>query len=176
MTSSLARTTIGLAMWGGCLAGALAIANLPWDLGHAICGPWGCGPPMQALVACHLAWFVVLVPPAVLLVRWSKASNTMRRRVGLLLVALAGAVLLAMMVYERLTWWPRASEWQRAHFWQRCGFVIATTVDVPVIQVLLIGVGLFLAGVVRWRFNCRRACRPKSSTPVHCPRSAALRE
>ncbi len=77
----------------------------------------------------------------------------MVRRVGLLLVALAGAVLLAMMVHQRLVWWPEASEVQRAYFWQRYGFSIATAVDVPVVQVLLIGCGLWLAGGARRRFR-----------------------
>lgn len=157
MTFSLARTLLGLTIWAVCLAGALSVANLPWDLGHAICGPWGCGPPVQALVACHLAWFVALVPPAVLLVRWRRPSGTMLRRVGLLLVALAGAVLMAIVIYERLVWWPEASELQQAYFWQRYGFAIATAVDVPVVQVLVVGLGFWLGGGIRLRLGRLRS-------------------
>ena len=146
MTSSVVRMTIGLAAWGACLAGALAIADVPGDLGHAICGPWGCAPSMQALLACHLAWFVALVPPAVMLTRWRKASGKTLRRVGLLAAGLAASALLAILLHERLVWWPDATELQQGHFWERYGYVVATTVDVPAVQVLLAGFGLWLAG------------------------------
>jgi hypothetical protein len=81
---------------------------------------------------------------------WSrKASAETLRRIGVNLVLLAVAVLTMLIVYQLLVWRPQASEWQRPYFWQRFGFSIATTVDVPVVQVLLIGLAMRLSGHAR---------------------------
>ena len=62
MSAATLKFCFGMTLWSGLLFGSLSVANLPGDWGHGICGPWGCGPPMQALVACHFAWLVVLAP------------------------------------------------------------------------------------------------------------------
>jgi len=60
----------------------------------------------------------------------------------LLLGAIIG--LLTIVVYQRLIWLPAASDFQRPYFWQRCGFVIATSIDLPLLQLLLAGIALRL--------------------------------
>lgn len=145
MSSAIFRMSLGLMAWGGCLAGALAFANWPGDLGHGICGPWGCGPPLQALIACHAAWLVALAPPAGLLVGSRNVSVTTRMRVGIAMTLLPMAVLTCLFAHQLLVWWPQVSQWQRPYFWQRYGFTIATTIDVPVVQVLLIGLAIWLS-------------------------------
>jgi hypothetical protein len=151
MSSAMLRMSFGLVAWGGCLAGSLAFANWPGDLGHGICGPWGCGPPLQSLIACHAAWLVALAPPAGLLVWSRKVSVTTRRRVGIVMTLVPLAVLMSLFVHQLLVWWPQAGQWQRPYFWQRFGFTIATTVDVPVVQALLIGPTIWLSGQTRRR-------------------------
>ena len=42
--------------------GALQLGRL--ELGHSICGPWGCGPPTEALLAMHCFWLVSLLVAA----------------------------------------------------------------------------------------------------------------
>ena len=127
------------------MAGALSIAQFSGDWGHGVCGPWGCGPPTQALIACHLAWLVILTPPAVLL---SRRTARPHRRLGMAFVLVALAALLAVILYQRATWWSSASQWQRPFFWQRCGFCIVTAIDLPIVQTLVVGV-LLIAGPPR---------------------------
>src|SRR6202034_2817596 len=64
------RTTIWLlasCAWGVCLKWALLLQYLPASTfgQHTVCGPWGCGPPLPVLLACHTFWMVLLAPPAV---------------------------------------------------------------------------------------------------------------
>ena len=145
MSSITIKTCFGFLLWGALLVGTLSIAQWPGNWGHGICGPWGCGPPMQALVSCHLAWLVFLTPPAVLLLRQGRFSP---RRLGLALILMAVVALLSVIAYQRATWWPDASEWQRPFFWQRCGFCIVTAIDFPIVQTLAIG-ALLLFGSLR---------------------------
>ncbi len=142
ITPSLSRIGIGLTVWAASLFAALAIRDLPGDWGHAICGPWGCGPPLQALLACHMAWLIILAPPAALLARSTQISAHGLRRFGAFLCVLAALFVAAAVIYQGLTWWPSESQWQRGFFWRRCAFVLATTVDLPVAQLLLVGLYL----------------------------------
>ncbi len=142
MSTLTVRSFLALVVWTGCLAGALSLAGLPASSSHSICGPWGCGPPTQVLVACHLAWLVAMVPPAILLARWQQRPSRLVRATGLLMIMLSIAVLLMMLTYQGMVWWPQAGQWQRPYFWHRYGFSIATTVDVPIVQTLLVGTWL----------------------------------
>ncbi len=141
---SLLKICAGIVAWSGLLLGSLSIATLPGDWGHAFCGPWGCGPTIQALVACHLSWLIILLPAAVLFARSSRISPQLVRRTGTMLLLGAIIGLLTIVVYQRLIWLPAASDFQRPYFWQRCGFVIATSIDLPLLQLLLAGIALRL--------------------------------
>lgn len=135
------------------MGGALSIAAWPGHLGHGICGPWGCGPPLQALIACHLAWFVALIPPAMMLSSSKYSSGHLLRTSGFVLVILAGLGFLAVLANQYFVWWPQATLWQQSYFWQRYGFTIVTAVDIPLTQLLLIGVALTCRGVKRSRVS-----------------------
>lgn len=141
------RFCLGMTVWALALLGSLSIARLPGDWGHGICGPWGCGPPLQSLVACHVSWLVALGPATAILASSRWLSARVLRRAGATL-ALAGIIgLLAIVLHQCAFWLPIASEWQRPYFWHRCGFVIATTVDLPFVQISTIGLVLaFSAG------------------------------
>ena len=144
MSSATLRFCLGLTAWVFALLGALSISQVPGDWGHWICGPWGCGPPLQALAACHFAWLVVMGPPAVWLRQSNLLSTRMVRRCGVALMMAGVLGLSGVVIYQRTMWWPGASEWQQPYFWHRCGFVIGTTVDVPIMQSVLIGSMLLL--------------------------------
>lgn len=146
VSPSVWRIGFGMIVWAASLLAALSIRDLPGDWGHSICGAWGCGPPLQALLACHFAWLVVLAPSAALLVRSARMPDQILRRLGVVLCVAATVFVTAVVIYQRVAWWPSANEWQREFFWHRCGFVLATTVDLPVAQVLLVGVYLTLGG------------------------------
>lgn len=150
MSASTLRYCVGLGGWGAVLLGALSISRLPGDWGHGICGPWGCGPPLQSLVACHSAWLVALTAPVALVTRSSWLSTRVVRRVGVVLALIGCLGLLGVVMYQLVFWLPQSSEWQRPYFWHRCGFVIATSVDLPLVQLSGLGVALiFIPGIFR---------------------------
>lgn len=132
MSTSVVRRCLIFSVWGLVLTGSLSVANWPGDWGHSVCGAWGCGPPMQALLACHLSWLVVLGPSSLLLL------NQAPRRV----VFLVGATGLTLglltagtiAIHEHLTWAAQVSDWQQQYYWHRVGFVILTAVEVPVLE------------------------------------------
>lgn len=163
----LARTGLGLAAWAAAIAGCLSVRSWPGDWGHGLCGPWGCGPPLQALVACHSAWLMFLLPPAVVLSRLQRPGPTSLRKTGALLACVAIAVLGGIALRQRLDLWSAATQSQQEYFWQRCGFVVATTVDLPVVQMLI--TGMFLSITPR-RASLRSL---ESIDPQHADREEA---
>ena len=143
--SSTIRIVLWLLVWGLALGACLSIANLPGNWGHWICGPWGCGPPLQALLACHLTWLTLLLPPAVVVRRSDTIATRWLRLGGLLLIVAATVAVASVIARERLDWWETASETHRDYLWQRCAFVVATTIDLPIVQGTLTGSYLLLA-------------------------------
>ncbi len=144
MAPSLRRLLAGIVAWGIALTATLSIARLPGDWGHGVCGPWGCGPPLQALVACHLSWLVVLLPLASVSQTW--LSRRQQQVLGIIVMVSGCAGLIGIATHEYGTWWPAVNEWQRGFFWQRVGFVIATWVDLPLVELILAGLLLLTLG------------------------------
>lgn len=140
MSLSLWRWLGEIVVWGLVLTGTLSIARLPGDWGHGVCGPWGCGPPLQALVACHLSWLVVLLPLAGVLRLW--LSRHQQRVLGAIVLVIGAAGLGGMIAYDISGWWAEASEWQRPFLWQRVGFAMATQIDFPLVELVLAGIYL----------------------------------
>jgi hypothetical protein len=100
-------------------------------------------PPLQALVALHGLWALVLFLFAVWAVRkWPP-----------LYLALAGPVvtvlglmgLLVLIKGEVLTWYVDVSPDQQKYIGQRLLFVLGTKTDLPVVQVILVGIALSFA-------------------------------
>lgn len=149
MSASVWRWASGLIAWAAVLVATLSIANVPGHWGHSVCGPWGCGPPLQALVACHAAWIVVLLPPTLLLRR--KLSPGVRWKTGWIVLGLGLAGLIALGLSESLSWLNHADEWHRQYLPQRIGFKLVTLVDVPLVQLVVVAVALLARG------RCRRA-------------------
>src|SRR5262245_30063099 len=57
------RHLLWVGAWGLAVYGVLVFGTLPLDLGeHDLCGPWGCLPPIQALISLHAFWVLVLLP------------------------------------------------------------------------------------------------------------------
>ena len=156
----------GLFVWGLVLTGTLSISQWPGDWGHSVCGAWGCGPPLQALVACHSAWLVLLLPMVIISQKWIPAKSTQIAAVIVLSLTLVG--LLGVAVHEYLTWYERASAWQRPFYWRRVGFVILTTVEVPLMQALVLSL-LVLSTTTR-----RHPLRSRDVTPTAVPQVHSL--
>lgn len=138
------RLAGSLLLWGSAVFGALELRNLPVDFGHGICGPWGCGPPLQVLLACHAFWIVNLT--AVFWICASRASAASLSHLANAAIFAGVAGLVGVAVWQQFWWWPRVSEWARPYVVQRYVFTLATLVDVPIIEILLFGVaGSFLS-------------------------------
>jgi hypothetical protein len=144
MSPTFRRLLAGIVAWGIALTATLSIARLPGDWGHGVCGPWGCGPPLQALAACHLSWLVVLLPLAGVSQTW--LSRRQQRVLGIVGIMSGFVGMIGIATHEYCTWWPAVNEWQRGFFWQRVGFVIATWVDLPLVELILVGLLLLTLG------------------------------
>jgi hypothetical protein len=144
MQRSIIWSMAGL-VWLAGLEGMLQLQRLPTASlgGHDVCGPWGCGPPVPVLLACHGFWLVLMGPPAVLAALRLPRKWIWRLGIGLASAGLYG--LIAVAAGEAATWWPQASAWQRHYAGQRFLFALATFVDAPIMQSLVIGTGLCLA-------------------------------
>jgi len=130
------------AVWGGAVLLVLQAHRLPGNFSHSICGVWGCGPPVQALIAMHGFWLVLLSLPVGLCCRFMTANRLLA--VSVLALALGLAGIAGVVVWQAEYWLPNASELQREYFLERCLFAVGTMTDIPVIQMALAG----LVGIV----------------------------
>lgn len=148
--------------WAAGLFGVLSLQYLPDRFfgEHSVCGPWGCGAPLPVLLACHGFW-AVLFAPSVVYAAWRLEPTTVWRW-GVSLLGLAGIALAAIAVWQALSWWPQVDSLQRQYLVQRYLFVLATLVDVPVLEMLVAGVTLYWAAI--WRQRSWAALRARSSS------------
>jgi hypothetical protein len=141
------RHLLWLAGWALAAHGVLALGILPVDLGHALCGPWGCAPPLQALAAMHAFWALALLPPTACALSLLSARSL--RLVGSIVMGLGLAGLGFVFARELLVWLPSVPPEVQRYFPQRLLFVLATLSDVPLVQVTL-------AGAVCWAVSRNR--------------------
>jgi len=98
-------------------------------------------PPLQALVALHGLWILVLLPVGAWTIR-----NWQPRRLRLVGSALAAAGLLSLAFMsgrEWLTWRSAVSSHEHQFIAQRILYVLGTSTDIPVVQVLVAGIILY---------------------------------
>lgn len=154
------RLALGGLAWSALAYGALALRLVPGDYSHALCGPWGCLPPLQALAAMHAFWLVALAPP----VLWAGRAWTPRRRraAGRAAVALALLGLVAVVVHDA---WARGgsvgSHGMVVPLW-RAAFALATQVDIPLAPLLA-------AGIYWWARGTREPVAPGGKSPGRHP-------
>lgn len=140
--------------WGAALWGTLQLSNLPGEWGH-VCGPWGCGPPVKALATCHAFWAVFLGLPTLLAI-WRWPAKWLRRAgLAVMLAGLAGLVGIA--AWEAFHWLPQVSQAEQQHLAARYLFAVVTLVDVPIVQLTLVGIVCWVIGA---RFLRRRRKTP----------------
>ncbi len=141
-----------LLAWGLALFAALQLGNVPVDWGH-VCGPWGCGPPVKALVAWHGFWGILLALPVLLAIAYWPGRRL--QRVGLVLTAAGLLGLAGIAVWQTVDWLPRVSDSYQRYFAARYLFVVATLVDVPIVQLTLAGIACWCTGTLRARSKRR---------------------
>ncbi|MCG8651362.1 MAG: hypothetical protein MI861_16095, partial [Pirellulales bacterium] len=115
--------------------GTLQLHRLNLNLGHGICGPWGCGPETKVLLANHGFWTVLLLPP--LLVIGRRLSRLRRIQFALTLLATGLCGVIAYVAWD-LTRFFEADLYTQ--YWpQRIWFALATQVDLPMMQLTAAG-------------------------------------
>lgn len=146
MTLTIRHAAESLA-WGGTAYGALQFARAEalFD-GCSICGPWGCSPPPEAMIAAHGFWLIVFAALAAVAVR--ALSPRGLRRAGRVQTA-AGLLAAAGVVGWALVTWRPESAARQKYVVQRTLFVFATLVNVPAAQATLAGAAVWAVGSVR---------------------------
>lgn len=144
-----------LSLWALLIYGASSLRHLQDATGHSVCGPWGCGPPTGALLAMHMVWLAVLLPPTLVIPAGFQLSPPTWRSTGVLLMIIGLLGVLAIVGWQWFVWLPQAGPNGWRYIWQRCGFALATTVDVPPLQIFLVGLilkvrrkGMMVASVI----------------------------
>lgn len=142
----LIELTLLPVIWAGLILGALRANGLFSDSAYSVCGPWGCGPPTNSLLAVHLGWLAAIAPPAIYIAwRLPFSGRTIRRfAYGLMFVGLVG--LSSIVAWQWFVWLPGTNESFRPYIWQRCFFALATAIDLPFAQIVLTSIGLCLVG------------------------------
>ena len=125
-------------VWVAALYGTLQIHFASGWLNHSICGPWGCGPPVEALVSYHGFWFVLLLPLAVIAGHALPPWQLFRWATVLMIAAVAAVVALVGVDAVR---WLSLVHGDAAYRYlvQRCFFRLATYVDFPLVQLAVAG-------------------------------------
>lgn len=129
-------------VWFALVGGALSVHRFVWVDDHSLCGPWGCGPSSGALLAVHLAWFVAIGLPVLYLPWRMRWSPLLTRQLGGALAMLGILTVVGTVAWQGFFWLPDVSPTMRPFFLQRCGFVLATAIDWPAVE--LLGVGAIL--------------------------------
>jgi hypothetical protein len=92
-------------------------------------------PPLQALLALHGLWCLVLFPLVVAAIRFWPAR---RLRLATRLATPVAVIVLAVLIgVQMLTWFPSVRSDDRRYLPQRIAYVIATSPEVPIVQSLL---------------------------------------
>jgi hypothetical protein len=133
-----------LTVWVAALYGVLSLHRISADLGHDICGPWGCGPPLQALLAWHGFWLVfATLPVAMAVTHWPKRRQWWA---GVALTSTGLIGVLAIVGVQCFVAFQDVSRGQPAYLWQRSLFNLATFLDVPLVPMILTGGVLIISG------------------------------
>ncbi len=119
------------------MQGAILIGTFSFSWSHLACGPWGCGPRAEDLLACHLFWIVLLCAPMYGLMHCSGAFCT---TAGYVLTGVGGLMLCGVVIFELITWLPAVDSSLYAYLPQRLLYSVATFVELPMLQFLLFGI------------------------------------
>jgi hypothetical protein len=139
--NSTVVTVVAISLWAAMLYAILQIATLQVapDEVHQICGAWGCGPPLQTLVAWHGFCLTLVMGPALAIGRFCSARST--RVLGMISTILGVAMLLIVAVHEAVIWLPLIAPGQPTYFLQRYAYsVFYLHADYPMVPLLIMGV------------------------------------
>jgi uncharacterized protein YjeT (DUF2065 family) len=104
-------------------------------------------PPLQALAAMHGFWFVLLLPPAVWTAR--RLPPALLRLIGGALAAIGTLALVGLALREAVTWLPSMPDERTRYLPHRIVYVVATLTDVPLMQLVTVGIVCWVVGRLR---------------------------
>ena len=125
-------------------------------------------PPLQALLALHTFWLVVLAPPVVLVARWFGPQYLRVIGLGLALLALAS---LARIMYGEVFCWCQEFQALSSYWPQRLLFMLFTEADFPRVHLLVAGAICLATAVVKNR--CHRDRQAGADLTAHDAQSGA---
>ena len=134
---NLARLAL-IPLWAGALWGSLQIHRLDLKLGHGLCGPWGCGPTLEAAIGFHLFWLTILTPPTIGLGLF--LSTTESRKIGRVVFFGGAIVTLFVVGYDVVTHAIQSNT--VAYVLRRGLLTLVSTVDLPLTQTMAAGAAL----------------------------------
>ena len=131
---NLARLAL-VPLWAAAFWGSLQVHRMDLHLGHGLCGPWGCGPPLEAAIGFHLFWITILLPATIGVGLY--LSNSKSRDVGRILLLVAVVMTLGIVGYDVIT---HAIQSRTIGYVFRRGLLtLVTTIDVPMMQLVAAG-------------------------------------
>lgn len=142
-----------LLLWGGGLYSMLSLTHLRGHWSNSFCGPWGCSAPLEALLACHLSWIFVLGSGL-----WFFRRNLPIARLFWLGIAATVSSILgiaALLSVSAMQWYERTSG-KMTYVWQHLGLELVGCVDLPLLELLIIGC-VSLGAAYRYKCRSRRA-------------------
>ena len=163
------RPLLLASVWAGATFGVLALERLPGDYAHDYCGPWGCLPPLQALVAMHGFWLMLMVPPTAWLLGHVSPGRLCLAGATAFWV---GAFGLAVVMGRGLLGWLDATGGLHHYAIQRMLYVAVTATDLPFGQAALMGIVLWLTG--RRRMRVERVRLPEQVATRETSSSSAV--
>ena len=131
-------------LWGVAAYSVLSFKDVRSSWDYAVCGVWGCSPPLAAVAACQAIWGLVLFPLAWWVSR--KFSLRVQRLTALTALAVSLVAVLVIVVYEYFHWFLFVAEKNRIYFGRRLALATLTQVDFPVVM-------LFLASLMLLAFS-----------------------
>jgi hypothetical protein len=135
---------LAAALWGVCFYAALSIASARTAWSGALCGPWGCTAPLEAIAAIHFAWVVALTPLLGLSARFLSPRRFILVSLLVTAVGAGGIAVLALREVHQAGW-----DFAAPYLWHRVGLRIVGATDVPLLPALLLGTTALVLGF--WR-------------------------
>jgi len=121
--------------WTAAVAVCLEFGKIRSAWSGALCGPWGCTAPLEAVVSVHAIWLLTLFP---LIYATSRGQTRIYRWWTSLLgaVGLGGAVFLAVQLWMLSPTDPPGGK--PSFFLQQWGLAVFGAVDVPIVPAILL--------------------------------------
>ena len=141
---SILRLSLLAPLWAAALYGSLNIHQANLNLGHSICGAWGCGPPTEALLGYHAFWSVLIFPIIFATALYMNSPSIKKLGWALILVGSIASVVVAGG--DTFSYWRSTNS--TTYLVQRFFFALVTKIDIPMLQALVGGISLLIGNQV----------------------------